>query len=281
MLEPIESLFESRDGAGREIPLPDDLTRAYGGGFWHSVHPGRPHIAGNFVSTLDGVVSLAVPGMTGGGHISGFNAHDRLVMGLARAVADAVVVGAGTFRAASKGIWTAGDIFSDFSDLYSEVRRNLGKPEPPLNVVVTGSGDLDPDLRVFQSGEVQAMVITTSIGGNLLRTRGLPQSVIVEELAEAGPLAVEAIIEAVLATRACDFILTEGGPFLIGDFLAAGKLDELFMTVSPQVAGRDSSDSRPGLVAGREFAPGNPLWSRLTSVKRANNHLLMRYAFDQ
>jgi len=32
------------------------------------------------------------------GDISGFNQHDHLVMGLLRAIADAVIVGAGTLR---------------------------------------------------------------------------------------------------------------------------------------------------------------------------------------
>ncbi len=53
----------------------------------------------NFVTTLDGVVSLQVKGHDGGGDISGFNADDRMVMGLLRAVADAVVLGAGSLDA--------------------------------------------------------------------------------------------------------------------------------------------------------------------------------------
>ena len=56
-------------------------------------HPHRPYIIGNFVTTLDGVVSLSIPGHEGGGDISGFNQHDHLVMGLLRAIADAVIEG--------------------------------------------------------------------------------------------------------------------------------------------------------------------------------------------
>ena len=54
-------------------------------------HAARPHVIGNFVTSLDGVVSLGIPGKAGGGEISGFNPHDRMVMGLLRAAADAVV----------------------------------------------------------------------------------------------------------------------------------------------------------------------------------------------
>ena len=61
----------------------------------------------NFVSTMDGVVSLGVPGHTGGAEISGANREDRMVMGLLRAVSDVVMVGASTFRAVPRHIWTA------------------------------------------------------------------------------------------------------------------------------------------------------------------------------
>ena len=90
-LTPLETLFEV--GHGHPLPLPDELTRLYG-----SLHfpTHRPYILGNFVTTLDGVVSLGNQKGSGGGDISGFNEQDRMVMGLLRAIADAVIVGAGT-----------------------------------------------------------------------------------------------------------------------------------------------------------------------------------------
>jgi riboflavin biosynthesis pyrimidine reductase len=66
----------------------------------------------------------------------------------------------------------------------------------------------------------------------------------------------------------------------MGDFLAEGRLDELFLTLAPQVAGRDASLERPGLVSGKVFAPEHPIWSELVGVKRGGSHLFLRYAFD-
>ena len=54
---------------------------------------------GNFVSTLDGIVSFLIPGKEGGGEISGHDEADRFIMGLLRASADAVMVGVGTLHA--------------------------------------------------------------------------------------------------------------------------------------------------------------------------------------
>jgi hypothetical protein len=71
-----------------------------------------------------------------------------------------------------------------------------------------------------------------------------------------------------------------GGPHLLGDFFAESCVDEQFLTLAPRVAGRDGSGERPGLVAGRVFAPGHPLWGTLVSVKRGGHHLFLRYAFS-
>ncbi len=68
---------------------------------------------------------------------------------------------------------------------------------------------------------------------------------------------------------------------MLGEFLAEEKLDELFLTLAPQVAGREKGDGRLGLVEGKHFAPEHPLWSKIVSVKRAGNHLFLRYALTQ
>jgi riboflavin biosynthesis pyrimidine reductase len=66
--------------------------------------------------------------------------------------------------------------------------------------------------------------------------------------------------------RPTQIILVEGGPRLMGDFFAEQCLDELFLTLAPQ-------------VAGHSFAPERPLWGTLVGVKRAGSHLFLRYAF--
>ena len=75
-----------------------------------------------------------------------------------------------------------------------------------------------------------------------------------------------------------DVVLVVGGPQLIGDFFADQRLDELFLTLAPQIAGRDDSVEGPGFVAGKIFAPENPLWGRLVGIKRGGSHLFLRYS---
>lgn len=275
-LTPLESLFDAADGT--TVKLPPDLASLYGELRIASAHHDRPRVISNFVSTLDGVVSLNLPGHSGGSEISGFNRHDRLVMGILRAVSDAVVVGAGTLRAVPRHLWTAGYVFPSLADSYRQLRRAMGKSGEPLNVIVTASGELDLGLPVFQSDSVTTLVVTTDNGSRRLAERPIPSTVTVRSVSGASSIRARDVLEAIRSVRPSDLVLVEGGPRLLGDFLAERCLDELFLTLSPQIAGRDD-DVRPGLVAGRAFAPGNPRWGRLVALKRARDHLFLRYAF--
>lgn len=274
-LTPLATLYETE--RGQDIPLPPELARLYGR-LDLPLRPDRPYVMGNFVTTLDGVVSLNEPGQAGGGEISGFNEHDRMVMGLLRAVAGAVVVGAGTLRAVPRQLWTAEYVYPKLAHAYGALRRRVGYSEPPLNVIVTGRGELDLDLPVFRSADVPVLIVTTQQGAERLHDH--PPTVQVAALAGDGPLSARGILGAILRVRAMAAILVEGGPHLMADFFAEQALDELFLTLAPQVAGRDESSQRPGLVEGKILAPENPRWGTLVGVKRADNHLFLRYAFD-
>jgi riboflavin biosynthesis pyrimidine reductase len=74
-------------------------------------------------------------------------------------------------------------------------------------------------------------------------------------------------------------ILVEGGPRLLGDFFADHVIDEQFLTLAPQIAGRNAGDRRLSLVMGRTFAPQSPLWGSLIDLKRGKSHLFLRYSF--
>src|SRR6185437_11516275 len=78
-------------------------------------------------------------------------------------------------------------------------------------------------------------------------------------------------------------ILLEGGPRLFGEFVAAGGVDELFLTLSPQLAGRATGGGGGGgggrgLMGGLGFTPEQAPWLRLASVKVGERgHLYLRY----
>jgi len=275
-LTPLESLYDT-DRERTELPQPE-LAALYGS-LRFPPNAGRPHVVANFVSSLDGVVALDTPGHEGGGPISGFNAHDRMVMGLLRAVADVVLVGAGTLRSVPSHVWTARRVYPELADAYQALRSALGKSEPPLNVIVTTRGEIDASTRIFQSGEVPVLIVTTPRGAERIRSMNLPKAVQIMGLENAGRLSARSILDAVARARSSDLLLVEGGPQLLAHFFAESCIDELFLTLAPQVAGRDDTGERPGLVAGKTFAPEHPVWGTLSSVKRGGDHLFLRYAF--
>ena len=145
---------------------------------------------------------------------------------------------------------------------------------------MTTHGAVDLDLPVFQSGEVPVLLVTNTHGEERILAQHLPQSVKLSVVQSAGPLSAQAILKEVNHFRQCEVILVEGGPHLMGDFLAEQALDELFLTLAPQIAGRDGKVERPGLVMGKRFAPEDPRWGTLVSIKRGGSHLFLRYTFE-
>ncbi len=260
-MNPIERLFE-RDGLPR-FGLPADLTASYGGDFGLC----RPALYANFVASADGVVAL--PGaFESGGVVSGNSEPDRFVMGLLRAVADAVLIGAGTFRAGAGGLWHPEAAFPAAQDHFVELRRQLGLRPRPLLVVVTASGHVDP----AQPALADCLIVTTSQGEARLRGK-LPSGARIAVL-DAQPFPCRPLL-GLLRDQGLQVVLTEGGPSLVSQLIDAGLLDELFLTTSPRLFGRQSGDGRKSLIEGFDLA-GRSL--HLLSVRRHESHLFLRYA---
>lgn len=279
----IQTLID-RTPAGAGTLLSPELHHLYDGDLRFPESPAnRPYVIGNFVSTLDGIISFAVPGMAGGGEISGNDSTDRFIMGLLRASADAVMVGSGTLHATSpKHLWIADSVYAGAKELYAAYRKDvLGKSERPYNVIVTGSGALDLNRRLFQSGEAPVRILTTGRGAERLRSTGsasLPNTEVLILDTSGGAIAPAAMVNALYTTCGVRLLLHEGGPTLYGEFIAAGLVDELFLTLAPQIAGSKPEQPRPTMVWGTEFLPGTAPWVRIVSAKQSGDHLYLRYA---
>jgi riboflavin biosynthesis pyrimidine reductase len=259
-LEPFEVLYEADLPAYK---LPADLHHLYGRlGFADRV------VYSNFVSSLDGVVTLGSK-PSAGSIISGKYPADRFLMGLLRACADAVLIGAGTLRATPGHLWTPAHIYPDLETEFLALRSALGRSTEPQLVVVTESGNLDPSHPALVKG---AIVMTTEDGARAIGNR-LPKTC--EVVAQGNRLDLGKVL-AGLRSRGLDVVLTEGGPHVIGQLIEADLLDEAFLTVSPVLAGR-KDDKRLGMVEGVELLPGHGVWGSLSSVRRHGEYLFLRY----
>src|SRR5205807_10619937 len=177
LIEPFDVLYEA------ELPryeMPADLERIYGRlGFGDRV------VYSNFVASLDGVVTLG-DRPSAGSVISGRNQADRFLMGLLRACADAVLLGAGTLRATPGHHWTPEHIYPDLAASFARLRAGLGRKPQPRLFVVTSRGDVDLSHPAVAGG---ATIVTTSTVAARLRD-ALPVSCDVLVVGERGPVDV-------------------------------------------------------------------------------------------
>jgi riboflavin biosynthesis pyrimidine reductase len=241
----------------------------------------RPTVIANFVSTLDGVVAFDTDESSGGGEVSGFFDPDRFVMGLLRAMADVVLVGAGTVRASPQHEWTARRVHRSSAALYGEWRATLGLADPePTTIVASARGNLDPAHPGLSAADVPVVVATTPAGAERMATVKLAPNARVE-VAGTGPTATAPELLEIARAAGAGLVLCEGGPHVIGDLLRAELLDELFLTIAPQIAGRDHGAERLGFVEGLAFTVATAPWAELVSVRRAGDYLFLRYRFER
>ena len=263
---PLELLFEEPGLAGER--LPPQLAELYGG----ELGLRRQILYANFVSALDGVTAVDPAASGQGGLISGGLPADRFLMGLLRAIADVVLIGAGTLRAEADHVWSPGRVYPPAAAAYQRLREALGlQADLPL-AVVSGSGELDPSLPALAGG----LVLTTPAGAERLAARA-PAALRVVALGEGDKLDAPAVVAA-LRAEGYRSILTEGGPHLFGQLAAAGLVDELFLTLSPVLAGRQREGTQIGLVEGTALLPGHDRRGRLLSARRSGSHLFLRYS---
>jgi riboflavin biosynthesis pyrimidine reductase len=264
VIEPLTVLAEAEDLPRWDTP--EQLVALYGG----AIGLDEPCVVANFVESLDGVV--AVPRLPRSHAVIGDDSEaDRFVLALVRACADAVVVGSGTLLASPKGTWRIDRAYPPVAEALAELRTRRGRSEQPLVVVVTTGASLDPAHPVLQSG---ALVLTTDGAAPGLRA-SVPGASEVVGVNDGETVDLAGAFE-LLRDRDCSVILTEAGPSMFGSLVASGLVDELFLTVSPVLAGHAGS-VRLGLVEGVELLPQVRVAGRLRSVRTHGSHLFLRY----
>ncbi len=189
----------------------------------------RPWVRMNFVSTLDGA-SAGPDGRSG----SINNPADMRVFGLLRALSDVVLVGGGTARAEGYRPVTA-------RPAWQALRTAQGLVPAPTLAVVTASLDLPASLLDGATGSGPVVVLTTT-GADPARLAQARAQLGDDSVLQAGDREVDlaAAVE-LLGERGMLRVLCEGGPRLFGDLAAAGRVDELCLTLSPRLVGGPAS----------------------------------------
>ncbi|MDR7532389.1 MAG: dihydrofolate reductase family protein [Armatimonadota bacterium] len=202
--------------------------------------PGRPAVIVNMVQTLDGGVAVEGRAWSIG------SAVDHYLFHTLRGWADAVLSGAGTLR--------RNDVVAVTHPALQEARRAAGRPANPAAVVVTRRAEFDAAVyakRFFTRGDVQPVVLTTELARDADRRRleAAGAEVIVTPAGPDGQVDLATAL-GLLAARGWRRVLAEGGPVFNRGLFAAGLVDELFLTVTPQIAGVPDPRVLAGLLGG-------------------------------
>ncbi|HWW54567.1 MAG TPA: pyrimidine reductase family protein [Acidimicrobiales bacterium] len=217
--------------------------------------PGLPAVRANMIASLDGAASSGgLSGALGG-------PPDKVVFHALRALADVILIGAGTMRAEKYRP----------ARLDDETRRRRASrglsPVPPIAVLTT-SCRFDWTLPFFSEAEARPVVITAQAAAPSDRAAASR----VADVLVAGETSVD-LTRALGALGEMGFtnVLTEGGPMILGQLVAAGLLDELCLTLSPSLIGGDA-DRIVGHAVLREVIRGE-----LGHVLEADGFLFLRY----
>jgi len=205
-----------------------------------SSEPGRVRLRTNFISTLDGSIVGA------DGRSRSINTpSDHHVFALHRALADVIMVGAGTVR-------TEGYRAVDLASWQRDLRAYEGLSAAPTLVIISGSGEIDPAVGTAADGSrAPVMIITTdSATGPLSALRAAGVEVVQMPGAHVDLTAATAL----LSERGLTRVLCEGGPRLHVELLAADLVDEVSLSLSPIMvggAGLRSTSGAPLPIAAR------------------------------
>ncbi|WP_040785195.1 RibD family protein [Nocardia pneumoniae] len=217
----------------------------------------RPYVLLSVAVSIDGYIDDASPERLRLSDAADFDRVDEI-----RADSDAILVGAQTLRRDNPRLLV------DSADRRA-ARVAAGKPEYPLKVTVSASGDLDPGLRFWQHGGGK-LVYTTDAGAARLADRlaGLA------EVASLGAGFDFGVLLDDLGRRGVTRLMVEGGTRVHTAFLAADLADELHVAVAPILVG----DAVAPRFLGDARYPGAPhRRMRLAEVTRVGDVAVLRY----
>ncbi|MGW4715117.1 RibD family protein [Nocardia sp. NPDC004260] len=217
----------------------------------------RPHVLLSVATSIDGYIDDASPDRLRLSDAADFDRVDQV-----RADSDAILVGAQTLRSDNPRLLVG-------SAERRAARLAAGKPEYPLKVTVSASGELDPELRFWHHGGGK-LVYTTAAGAAKLTTR-------LSGLADVVDLGTELDFGALLddlGRRGVGRLMVEGGTRIHTAFLAADLADELHLAVAPILVGDVAA---PRFLDPADF-PGAPhRRMRLAGVTQVGDVAVLRY----
>jgi riboflavin biosynthesis pyrimidine reductase len=254
----------------------DELEQRYRSLTFPEGQPDKPHVIINMVSSFDGSVTVADPRTSEPSERGLGSSADKRVMQLLRSHADAVLNGAETLRVSGSSPVVA-------DEELRAIRRSSGKPNNPLAIVITRTGEhlpldrADPNSDFFYSQEFNAVVFVTSAATTSTMERIAATGRSVEMISES-PDNIAELLAIARSKYGVDMLVCEGGPSINGALIGRGMADEFFMTFVPKIVGGGKHAVELPVPFDRDRLQGlQPVSSYYLS---ATGELLFRYHID-
>jgi riboflavin-specific deaminase-like protein len=224
----------------------------------------RPYLLLNMVSTADGRATLG--GRSGA---IGGEADKELFHGLRTAV-DAVMAGAGTVRAERYRRLVR-------DERRRQIRRERGLAEEPLACIVSGRLALTGEIPLLADPDARVAIVTASAASLPEDCRARIEYVRAarEGVLDPPSLDLPSAMSELRERFGVRTVLCEGGPHLNSQLLAEGLVDELFLSLSPKLAGGDAASEPLRILSGPELDP--PVTLELLAALEHDSHLFLRY----
>ncbi|MFD4756878.1 RibD family protein [Streptomyces sp. NPDC058426] len=180
-----------------------------------------------------------------------------------RAESDAILIGATTMRKDNPRLLVN-------SDERRARRVADGKPEFPLKVTVTRSGDLSADLKFWHHGGAKLVFTVDDAAEKVRATLGGLADVV-----SVGPELDWGLVLDELGRRGVKRLMVEGGGTIHTQLMAAGLADEVHLAVAPLLVGQSAA---PRFLGAADYPGGSTSRMRLLEARAIGDVVLLRYA---
>ncbi|MFG2352020.1 RibD family protein [Streptomyces phaeochromogenes] len=218
----------------------------------------RPYVLLSAAMSVDGYLDDATPERLRLSNAEDFDRVDQV-----RAESDAILIGATTMRKDNPRLL-----------VNSESRRVQrvadGKPEYPLKVTVTKSGDLSADLNFWHHGG-DKLVITVDSAVEKIRATldGLA------DVVSVGPDLQWSLVLDELGRRGVGRLMVEGGGTIHTQLMAQGFADEIHLAIAPLLVGQPEAARFLGAA---DYPGGSTSRMKVLEVRAIGDVVFVRYA---
>ena len=217
--------------------------------------------------------STAVLAMTADGKITDFrnsaarfgSANDKIHLEQQISLADGVLFGAATLR-------SYGTTMSVSDPILLNQRRKRSQPPQPIQIVVSASGNLDPQLRFFQQ-PVPRWLLTVPSGAKSWRSQAGFERILVIHTSEHKSTIDWSSAFIQLQELGLEKLAILGGGELVASLLAADLINELWLTICPFIFGGNA----PTPVGGTGFIQSQAKKLQLLETKQVEQEVFLHY----